>query len=231
MQKKVLVVDDDDLVLYGLEKALKAGGVEVDTAATAAEAVRRLSTCPYDLCLLDVHLPDFSGMVLMKIIRDICPKVKVIIMTASCLDDCGLSENVREAVQNGACHFLAKPFNLYELKEIVIEALHSDDTLQSGFRVDGDGFSERKGRRQERRSFSEELAYSLRVIRDGEDHRLLLSAQALDISEHGVGLLTNYPLRPDQVLSFEHESLNRSGLVAWSTMLDDRTCRAGIHFT
>lgn len=230
MHKKILVVDDDELILYGLEKALKSEGVVVATAATASEAVLKLSSCPYDLCLLDVHLPDFSGMVLMKIIRDICPKVKVIIMTGSYIDDRGLSENISEAIRNGACHFITKPFNLYELKEIVVQALHTDDGYHTGFRFTGDRFFERKSRRNDRNPFVDEIRYSMSVIENGGGSRRLLLAQAIDVSEHGVGFRTEYPLRPSQIVSFEHEVLRRTGVVVWSTMLDERICRAGVQF-
>lgn len=230
MHKNILVVDDDELVLYGLERALKTEGVQVATAATASEAVLKLSSCPYNLCLLDVHLPDFSGMVLMKIIRDICPKVKVIIMTASYIDDRDLGRNIQEAIGNGACHFITKPFNLCELKDIVVQALRADDDFHTGFRFDGDRFFERKERSRERMPFSGEISYSMNVIENGEGNRLLLMARTVDLSEHGVGFFTEYPLRPSQVLSFEHDMLRRTGVVAWSTMVNDRTCRAGVRF-
>ncbi|MFH7319600.1 response regulator [Desulfurivibrio sp. D14AmB] len=230
MRKKVLVVDDDDLVLYGLEKALRAGEIEVDTAATAAEAVRLLSTFPYDLCLLDVHLPDFSGMILMKIIKDICPRVRVIIMTASCLDYCGLSETTREALRHGACRFIAKPFDLYEIKEVVIEALHDGQGSGESLPRQNTHGDQRQERRRERSPFTSELAYSLRETGNGSTGHLRLSARALDISDHGVGLLTDYPLRPYQVINFENQALNCAGIVAWSTMIDAQTCRAGVCF-
>lgn len=230
MQKKILVVDDDELVLYGLEKALRAEGVVVTTAGTASEAVLKIASCPYDLCLLDVKLPDFSGLVLMKIIREICPKVKVIIMTANYIDSHDLSDNLKEALQDNACHFIPKPFNLFELKNIVVQALHADDSFHAGFQFSGDRFFARKMRKKERVPFSDEIRYSMNVIRDGEESRLLLLARAIDLSDHGLGFLTGYPLRPSQVVSFEHGVLRETGVVAWSTMLDERTCRAGVRF-
>jgi len=230
VRKKILVVDDDELVLYGLEKALQSEGVEVTTAATASEAVLKLSNCPYDLCLLDVHLPDFSGMVLLKIIKDICPKVKVIIMTASYVDDRSLGDNIRETIRNGACHFIAKPFNLRELKDIVVQALHTDDGFHTGFRFNEDRIFERKARREERKPFAGDIQYSMSVIENGEDSRLLLLGRAVDLNRHGVGFLTEYPLRPSQAVSFDHEMIRRSGLVAWSTMIDEQICRVGVRF-
>lgn len=230
VHKKILIVDDDELILYGLEKALQSEGVVVTTARTASEAVVKLSSCPYDLCLLDVYLTDFSGMALMKMINDICPKVKVVIMTASYVDDTGLGENILEATRSGACHFIAKPFDLHELKDIVVQALHTDDGFHTGFRFSGDRFFERKARKTNRMPFSDDIRYSMSVIENGEGGRLQLMARAIDLSEHGVGFLTEYPLRPSQVVSFEHDVLKRTGWVAWSTMIDEQTCRAGVRF-
>jgi CheY-like chemotaxis protein len=230
VQKTILVVDDDELVRYGLARALKTEDVSVATASTASDAVLKLSACPYDLCLLDVHLPDFSGMVLMKIIKDICPNVRVIIMTASHIDDQELGENIREAMANGACHFVAKPFNLSSLKDIVVQALHQDDSFHTGFRFSGDRFLERKARQRQRRPLRGDLRYSMNVIENGQGSRLRLLAKVIDVSEHGVGFVTDYPLRPSQVLSFEDDALRRTGVVAWSTILEDGTCRAGVSF-
>lgn len=230
MHKKILVVDDDELILYGLAKALQSEGVIVTTAGAASEAILKLSACSYDLCLLDVHLPDFSGMMLMKMVKDICPNMKIIIMTASYIDDRSLGENIKEAISNEACHFITKPFDLHELKGIVVQALHADDGFHTGFRFNGDSLFERKARQKNRRPFSEEIPYSMSVIENGEGGRLQLLARAIDVSEHGVGFLTDYPLRPSQVVSFEHDDLRRTGLVAWSTMIDERTCRAGVRY-
>lgn len=230
MHKKILVVDSNELVLYGLERALKAEGVNVETAGTVSEAVLRLTSCKYDLCLVDLHLPDFSGTLLMTIIRDICPTLKVMIMTGSMVDNQGQSDGIDGATQNGTCHFMHKPFNLLELKDLVVQSLLNDDGVQTAFRYDGDRCVERGGRKKERIPFSEEARYSLTVIKNGESSRRLLLAQVIDVSRHGVGFQTEYPLHPSQVVSFEHDILCGAGVVVWSTMLDERSCRAGVQF-
>lgn len=230
VQKKILIVDEDELILYGLEKALQSEGVEVTSARTASEAVVKLSLSAYDLCLLDVHLPDSSGMALMRMLHDIYPRVKVVIMTASYIDDTGMGESLQEAMKSGGCHFVAKPFDLNELKDIVVQALHHDDGFRPGFKFTWNNFFERKARKNMRRSFAGEIRYSMSDIESGEGGRLQLLARAIDLSEHGVGFYTEYPLQPSQVLSFEHDDLHRTGLVAWSTMVDERTCRAGVRF-
>lgn len=229
--KKILIVDDDELIRYGLARALQAEQVEVTTAGTASEAVQQLSSCRYNLSLIDVHLPDFSGMLLLKIIRDLCPEVRVIMMTASHITDQDLKENIRQGQADGACQFITKPFNLQELKEIALQAIHGDNEFHTGIRYHGDRFLARRARKKERKPFQEELHYAINVIEGGGDRRLLIQARGVDISEHGMGIFTEYPLRPSQVLSLQYSNLNRISTVVWSSFCDDQqTCRAGLHF-
>ena len=231
VHKKILVVDDNELVRYGLEKALTAEGIGVETAATGSEAFLKISSCMYDLCLLDVHLPDFSGMVLIRLIKDIFPNMKVMVMSGSFTDGRSLSAGISEAMQNGACRFIPKPFNLLVLKDIVAQALHTDDGIHAGFGSRRNRFIERRVRKREKNPFPEEVRYSMSVVKNGKACRQLLLAQVINISNHGVGFRTEYPLNSSQIVSFEHDGLRRTGVVAWSTMLDVHICRAGVHFS
>ena len=122
MKKRILVIDDEHLMLYGLKKALSQEQVEVDTAGSAGEAKLALSSCRYDLCLIDIRLPDENGFKLMEVVRDLCPDIKIILMTAGdiTLDD-ELNENIQKAKANGVCHFLCKPFDLDELKGLATQ--------------------------------------------------------------------------------------------------------------
>ncbi|ADH85114.1 response regulator [Desulfurivibrio alkaliphilus] len=231
MRKKILVVDDDELIRYGLQRALQAEKIEVITAGTSTEAVLQLSSCRYDLSLIDVHLPDFNGMLLLRIIKDICPEMRVIMMSASHLNNQDLEAEVERAQAGGACKFISKPFNLHELKEVVLQALHGSDEFQTGFHYCDNRFLNRRVRKKNRKPFEEELRYAINVIEGGGERRLLLQARGVDISEYGMGIVTEYPLRPSQVISLQYSNLNRIGTVVWSSLCDDQqTCRAGLHF-
>lgn len=230
MKKNILVVDDDELILFGLEKVLRQKSFGVETAETASKAVEKLSSCPYDLCLLDFHLPDFNGLELMQIIKEICPKTKVIIMTASyvnCNDE--LSENIQLAIKSGACHFIPKPFNLCEVTDLVERALKNNDNFHTGFRFAGNSFVKKK-RKTSRAPYTENIDFFMTVIDQGETKRWTLQAKSVDISDSGIGLLTNYPLKESQVISFGADLANKTGVVVWSTMFDSKVCRAGVKF-
>ena len=81
---KILLVDDHDIVLRGMRHLIEdilGEECHVDGAMTAAEALSQTSFRTYDLCLLDVELPDAPGITLLRKIRQICPDIKIIVNT------------------------------------------------------------------------------------------------------------------------------------------------------
>jgi DNA-binding response OmpR family regulator len=229
VKKNILVVDDNQLILYGLAKALQSESFAVQTASTAQMAVDKLAHCPYDLCLLDVHLPDVKGLVLLKVIKDISPTTRIIIMTTSCLDSPEVSENISAAIAHGACHFIAKPFNLHEVTDVVQQVLTEGEGFHSGFRFTGTGFV-KKSRKTPRKPCCENIRFQVSVIDNGIFTRWSLEARAVDLSDGGMGLVTPYPLKESQVIGFDEKMGNRTGVVVWSRMVDAENCRAGIKF-
>jgi CheY-like chemotaxis protein len=229
MVQNILVVDDNQLVLYGLAKALQSDALAVETAATANKALKKLSFCAYDLCLLDINLPDLNGLELMKMIRDVYPNTKIIVMTASNLDSPEISENINAAIANGACHFIAKPFNLNDVTEVVQEVLTGKDDFHTGFRFTDSGFV-KKTRKQPRKPYKEKISFQMSVIDQGNFTRWSLEAQAVDISDGGIGLLSQHFIKESQVIGFDEKMGNRTGVVVWSQMSDEDNCRVGIRF-
>lgn len=229
MKKKILLVDNDQLILYALSKTLENDSCEVSVAASANTAIEKLSSCPYDLCLLDIHLRDCNGLQLMKIIEEICPKTKVAIMTADCLDYPDLSNDICDVIEKGACHFIVKPFELCDVVDVVRQLLFEEQDSQEGFRFTGNGFA-KKTRKNHRSPFYRNFRFQMTVIHQGESKRLSIDAKSIDVSDGGVGLMTTYPLKTSQVIGFGEDLDRRTGVVAWSSMIDDHTCRAGVKF-
>jgi DNA-binding NtrC family response regulator len=104
---RVLAVDDESLIRVSLRIALTREGYDVDTASNGAEAMDLLDRCKYDLVLLDLRLPDMSGMEIMRYARRVDPEVKVLLVTAS-TNALGAGEAERE----GVLGIVAKPFTL-----------------------------------------------------------------------------------------------------------------------
>jgi len=109
--KKILVVDDEQLLLLGLEKALQTDATEVTTAETGEEALREVASSPCHLCFLDVFLPDMNGTEVLKKIMAISPKTKVIMMTAGII-----SNATKDLIEKNAYLFITKPFDLLQVR-------------------------------------------------------------------------------------------------------------------
>jgi len=82
MKPVILLVDDEDTIRLFLEKTLREEGYEALTAATGTEALERTRSELPDLVLLDLKLPDMSGLDVLKQIKEEVPEVCVIMLTA-----------------------------------------------------------------------------------------------------------------------------------------------------
>jgi DNA-binding NtrC family response regulator len=109
--KKILVVDDEQLLLQGLEKALQTDVTKVATAETGEEALKEIASAPCHLCFLDVFLPDMNGTEVLKKIMAISPKTKVIMMTAGII-----SNAMKDFIEKNAYMFITKPFDLLQVR-------------------------------------------------------------------------------------------------------------------
>jgi DNA-binding NarL/FixJ family response regulator len=225
----ILIVDDDPLMLFGLSKALKQKNFEVATAATGRQALFGLNLCNYDLCLINFHLPDLNGLELMAAIKIRCPKTKIILMAASFISDLPARDSIKESIDNGNCLFIAKPFNIAEATDLVIKALAGDLEFKECVRLTDEGYLDRK-RKFQRKPYVKVMDIFASYIGEGEVKRGSWRAVSTDICDGGVGLLTQVPLNVEQVISFDDELSGRTGVVAWSTMLDNQFCRAGVRF-
>ncbi len=117
---RLLIVDDEPSVRYSLEKTFCADGVDVVTAENGHEGLRLARQDSPDAVLLDVRLPDMSGLDLFAEIREHDRRLPVIIMTAHTT-----TETAIEAMKRGAFEYMLKPFDLTELKETVAKAFET----------------------------------------------------------------------------------------------------------
>ncbi len=82
----------------------------------------------------------------------------------------------------------------------------------------------------ERRSSNEIIQYSVTVLEFKDLKKLKLQAEVIDISEKGMGIKTDYPLQPGQVITFSNGRGRMAGVVKWCTKEDDSGYRAGVRF-
>ncbi|MFO0658387.1 MAG: sigma-54 dependent transcriptional regulator [Polyangiaceae bacterium] len=114
----VLVVDDDGLTTSQVAWLLEESGHRWDAAATVAEALAKLETSTFDAVLLDVYLPDGSGLVVLERALKIDAGPVVLMMTAR-----AEIKNAVDAMRHGAADFIEKPLDLDDLRTRLERAL------------------------------------------------------------------------------------------------------------
>ncbi|SHJ88065.1 sigma-54-dependent transcriptional regulator [Paramaledivibacter caminithermalis] len=116
MRKKILVADDEGIILKIINEELINEGYEVDTASDGEEASIKIKQKKYDLVILDNKMPKKSGIEVLKEIKDNRPNIVVIMMTAF-----GTINNAVEAMKLGAYDYITKPFEnndlIYKVKQ------------------------------------------------------------------------------------------------------------------
>lgn len=110
MAKRVLVVDDEKLIVKGIRFSLEQDGMEVDCAYDGEEALRLATENRYDMILLDVMLPKMDGFEVCQQIRDFSD-MPIVMLTAK-----GDDMDKILGLEYGADDYITKPFNILEVK-------------------------------------------------------------------------------------------------------------------
>lgn len=110
MGKKVLVVDDEKLIVKGIRFSLEQDGMEVDCAYDGEEALAYAKAKEYDLILLDIMLPKLNGFEVCQQIREFS-NVPIVMLTAK-----GEDMDKILGLEYGADDYITKPFNILEVK-------------------------------------------------------------------------------------------------------------------
>ncbi len=118
---RVLVVDDEPVVVDVLRNVLGKQGYQVDVVGDAASFRDVIAEDRgFDLLLLDLMLPDADGMQVLQWVREHCPELAVVMITAH-----GTIETAVEAMKSGAFHYVTKPFKNDEVRLIVSQAVQT----------------------------------------------------------------------------------------------------------
>src|SRR5437588_6514559 len=115
----VLLIDDDPVLIpEQVRQASPAPRYRVEVAGTGAAGLERVAAGPPDVILLDLRLPDQSGLDVFQQIRKIDARIPVIFVTLAKAADTAI-----EAMKQGAYDYLFKPLDLHQLRQVVGEAL------------------------------------------------------------------------------------------------------------
>lgn len=224
--KKILIVDDEQSTLLGLSKAMYKCcdfDGEVKTVENGKDAIHEISHCQYDICFLDLILPDIHGLDVLKKINEISPGTKVAVMSASIITD-----EMEMKIKDGASVFFPKPLNLNEIKVFLQKALKeiSDVNGSQKALLKGDI---RKKRRVERQHVINPINCSISILDYKGPDQVDIKGIITSISDTGLGFYTDHYLEPGHMLRFNIGGKQKEGIVKWSMMIE-RHYSVGIKF-
>ncbi len=114
---KIMVLDDEPIVCKRLKPALEKQGYEVETFTRSSEAMDRIKEVDYDVIITDLKMKGVDGMELLGEAKRRSPQTEVIVITGF-----ATMETARESFHKGVFDFIAKPFKLSEIQEVVSRA-------------------------------------------------------------------------------------------------------------
>lgn len=117
-QARMLVVDDEEVVLLSVRKALKRDDYYIVTVGSADEALERLGSDSFEILITDLMMPGMDGLQLLERVKTLYPGICVIMVTGY-----ATMSTAMKAIRQGAFDFIAKPFTREELRSAVARAV------------------------------------------------------------------------------------------------------------
>jgi DNA-binding NtrC family response regulator len=114
---RIMVLDDEPIVCKRLQPALEKLGFEVDTFTQSLEALHEIQETTYDIIITDLKMKGIDGMRFLQEAKKQHPSTEVIVITGFATLD-----TAKESFQHGVFDFIAKPFKLSEIQEVVTKA-------------------------------------------------------------------------------------------------------------
>ncbi len=118
--KRLLIVDDEETLTFSLYQTFIKAPIECEvvTASSGEEALERFEERVFDVIITDIAMPGMSGLELLAVVKQRQPTTGVVVITAY-----GSEEKQEKALELGADRYLEKPFDIRELKQLVINML------------------------------------------------------------------------------------------------------------
>ncbi len=178
MGKRVLVVDDEKLIVKGIRFSLLQDGLEVDCAYDGEEALEMAKATEYDLILLDVMLPKMDGFEVCQQVREFSD-VPIIMLTAK-----GDDMDKILGLDYGADDYITKPFNILEVKARIKAIM-------------------RRGRRKEEKEKEGNVLEKHDMKIDRENRRVFIEGAEVNLTAKEFDVLELLATNPDKVYSRE----------------------------
>ena len=119
MGKKILVIDDEKLVVESLKKLLKREGYDANIAKNGTEAMEQIQKNDFDLIVSDIRMPDINGIEIVKKIRDYLKQNKKKPVPEILITGYVSKENLEEAEKLNVADYIYKPFNIKDFLDVV----------------------------------------------------------------------------------------------------------------
>lgn len=116
-QISILILDDEPIVTKRLKPSLEKKGYRVETFMESAKALERVKDQRFDIVITDLKMEGIDGMEFLTEVKKLWPKTEVIVITGFATMD-----TAKESFQKGIFDFLAKPFKLSEINEVIKRA-------------------------------------------------------------------------------------------------------------
>jgi DNA-binding NtrC family response regulator len=117
---EILILDDEPIVGDRLKPALEKCGYTVETLTDSQKAIDQLARKRYDVLITDLKMSGPSGLDVLRFVKEQSPGTHVIIVTGYATAD-----QAKESMKSGAVDFIAKPFRISQLTELVARTLSS----------------------------------------------------------------------------------------------------------
>lgn len=123
---KILIVDDDPIVLDSCRLVLEAEGFDAFSVPSANKAIKAMKNDHFDLLLIDVKMPECDGLYLMRKVKERWPGMPVVVMSGY-----PTPETISNGEKMGAARFIAKPFTPEELLETVYQVIQREESHEN----------------------------------------------------------------------------------------------------
>jgi len=112
---RILILDDEPIVGERLKMSLEREGFIVEAFSSSAEAIDSLKEECYDILVTDLKMSRPDGIEVLRVAKQLCPDIKPVVITGF-----ATRKTAEEAMQSGAVEFIAKPFKISQLKDLMI---------------------------------------------------------------------------------------------------------------
>lgn len=222
--KKILVLDNSPFIRYLLTRTLQSDVTSVVTASNIEKAFVAVKEQPHDLFFLDMQMLNNSSMgETLRSLKGLSPQIKIMMMSETYPGD----ETFRE-LNEMMDVFIPKPFFPSEIRRLAGQSLGLGEHYWDRYETIEDTTISQK-RREDRVPATETIDFTVSTVRGGSES-VSLKGNVINRSPSGIGMLTEYPIVPGNLVMLTHGTELHEGIVTWSRKMDDTTYSAGIFF-